>query len=378
MEFETMVTDLAPTDIQKSLTAIFHSANQALDLQSLSIPNLKKGEILVQNEYTTLCRSDLDTFEGKIQAKTPTILGHEIVGRIVAFGPDADHQDMRWQSLSIGDRVSWAIYASDPSSKLAQRGIPQKGANLFKYGHEILSPYNTLHGGLSQFSILRPHTPIAKIDPNILLPVAASISCAVATVAGAFRLAGKVEGKRILISGAGMLGMIACAMAQTFGAATVVATDVLPWRVKRAKEFGADEGLLADLALGEHLSQLYDDSAPFDVLIELSGSPLAMEQTLTHLGIGGTAIWIGTACSERDVQIKAESLIRNLHTIKGLDNYNEEDFVKAVNFIEQHHTDFPFSTLIGQEFSLTEVNEAFQYAASRFPFRVGIRMGRTV
>lgn len=374
MEFETMVTDLTPTDIQESLTAIFHSPNQALDLQSLPIPNLKKGEILVQNEYTTLCSNDLHIVEGKRQEKTPTILGHEIVGTIVAFGPDADRQDMRWQTLSIGDRVSWAIYASDPSSKLAQRGIPQKGVNLFTYGHEVLSPDNTLHGGLSQFSILRPHTPIAKIDPNIPLPVAATINCAMATVAGAFRLAGKIAGKRILISGSGMLGMIACAMAQTLGAATVVATDVLPWRIKRAQEFGADEGLLADLALGDRLTQLYGNSTPFDVLIELSGSPIAMEQTLHYLGIGGIAVWLGAACSQRDVQIKAESLIRNLHTIRGLHHYNEEDFVRAVNFIEQHYTDFPFCSLIGQEFSLSEINEAFAYAASRYPFRVGIRI----
>ena len=110
-----------------SQAAVFYSSDNPIRLQQLDIPQLKHREILVRNEYTTLCRSDLNTFTGKRCEKSPTILGHEIVGRIVAFGAKAPSQDLRGNPLEIGDRVTWSIYASNPDSPLSRMGIPQKG-----------------------------------------------------------------------------------------------------------------------------------------------------------------------------------------------------------------------------------------------------------
>ncbi|MCU0339889.1 MAG: alcohol dehydrogenase catalytic domain-containing protein [Spirosomaceae bacterium] len=108
---------------------------------------------MVRNECTALCKSDLHTYTGKRQEKTPTILGHEIVGRIVAFGEDAQQIDQRGQPLALNDRISWAIFSSDPASYWVQKGIPQKGDKLLKYGHELLTQTHTLHGGLSDYTI---------------------------------------------------------------------------------------------------------------------------------------------------------------------------------------------------------------------------------
>ena len=77
----------------QSTIVIFKEANRPLEIISCPIPALQAGEILIQNEYVTLCRSDLSTYSGKRKEKSPTILGHEIVGTIAAFGPDAPHQD---------------------------------------------------------------------------------------------------------------------------------------------------------------------------------------------------------------------------------------------------------------------------------------------
>jgi len=55
----------------------------------------------------------------------------------------------------------------------------------------------------------------------------------------------------------------------------------------------------------------------------------------------------------------AEELICNLHTIKALHNYNEQDFVPAVEFMEQNHQSFPFTSLGQDRFILEAVNEAF-------------------
>jgi D-arabinose 1-dehydrogenase-like Zn-dependent alcohol dehydrogenase len=179
--------------MKTSRIAIFHAKDLPFTYETVAVPALRPGELLVRNEYTTLCRSDLNTYAGKRIEKTPTILGHEIVGTIEELGPDAPAVDSRGAPLRVGDRVTWAIYASDPCSCLARRGIPQKGEDLFKYGHERITPESNLHGGLSEYCVLRKHTPVIRIDAAIPLPVSALINCSVATVAGALRLAGDVR-----------------------------------------------------------------------------------------------------------------------------------------------------------------------------------------
>jgi D-arabinose 1-dehydrogenase-like Zn-dependent alcohol dehydrogenase len=134
---------------------VFHHTGAPLELRRAALPPLGHGEILVRNVYATLCRSDVSTWSGKRREKSPTILGHEIVGRIDQLGPAAPGHDLRGAPLRVGDRVTWAVYASDPAAELAQRGMPQKAPDLFKYGHEQLTEQSGFHGGLAEFTVLR-------------------------------------------------------------------------------------------------------------------------------------------------------------------------------------------------------------------------------
>lgn len=357
--------------------AVFSSSSHPITLEEVPLPALRPGEVLVKNEYTTLCRSDLNTYCGKRQEKTPTILGHEIVGRIAALGPDSPKVDLRGHMLREHDRITWAIYASEPESELAEMGIPQKGPGLFKYGHERITPDSNLHGGLGEYTLLRAHTPIVKVDESVPPQLVAIINCSVATVAGALRLAGSVRGENVVISGAGMLGAIACAMAKTAGAARVIAIDADEDRRREALRFGADETVPAS-ADGERLRSAwrsrFSPDMRVDKVLEFSGVAEAMESTLALLSIGGTAIWVGATYPQRRLELDAEQIVRQLHTIKGIHNYNQEDFLHAILFMERHHQDFPFGDMIHDQFSLEQVNEAFDYAMAANPFRVGVRI----
>jgi alcohol dehydrogenase len=91
--------------------------------------------------------------------------------------------------LRVGGRVTWAIQASAPHSDRSRRGFPQKDASLIKYGHEPLTAESTLDGDLAEYCLLRVHTPIVRLDEAVPLPVAATVNCALPTVAGAVWLA---------------------------------------------------------------------------------------------------------------------------------------------------------------------------------------------
>ena len=361
----------------RSCYAVFENSEDDFHFETVVIPDLKEGEILIRNNYCTLCRSDLNTFIGKRKEKSPTILGHEVIGIIEGFGPIPPQADLRGHELKIGDRLTWAIYSSNPESYYSMKGIPQKGEDLLKYGHEQITKENNLHGGLSEYTILRKNTPFVSIANEVPDPVAALLNCSIATVAGAIRMAGDLKGKTVLVSGTGMLGIIACAMAKKGMAELVIAADSDLHRIEKARSFGADLAIQSDKydVMRQSLIAINpEQTIRIDVVLEFSGVPEAMENTLRLLDIGGTAVWIGATYPQRDLNINAEYLIRNILTIKGLHNYNEQDFVQGVNFIEQHHTSFNFESLVYNGFTLNKVNEAFKFAIEENPFRVGINL----
>lgn len=354
----------------------FEGAGKEMLFQQYPLPDLQPGEILVKNLYTTICGSDLHTYCGLRQEKLPTVLGHEIVGRIIEFHESHTCYDLAGNQLQHGDLVTWSIFSSNPDSEYALRGMPQKAEGLFKYGHAQVSGNDVFHGGLAEYCILKTNTAVLKLPETIPLPVAATINCAVATVAGALRLAGDVRGKNVLITGMGLLGMVCSAMCRENGAAKIYAADINVERLRDAIPFGADESCLLDTnpeSSGEHAFSIFS-GAHINVVFDMSGAPNAMEDGLSTLSIGGIAIWVGAVFRNRQVNIDAEQMIRKLITIKGLHNYNYDDLKYAVDFIERYHEKYPFNKIVSAEFTLTEAEKAFEYALEYKPLRVGIRI----
>ena len=343
-----------------------------MQLLEQKLPDIAPDEILVRNRYTTICGSDLHTYCGLREEKTPTILGHEIVGEIVELGKGHSRVDYAGKPLSEGDIVTWSIFSADPSSEQARRGMPQKSLDLFKYGHAQVTESDSFHGGLAEYCVLKKNTAVLKIPDNMPLSVAATINCAVATVAGALRLAGDVRGKKVLVTGLGLLGIVCAAMCRDAGAEKIYTADINLSRLAQSLRFGADVTYL--------LPQSEDDDngespiTDVDVAFDMSGAPAAMEVGMQALGVGGTAVWIGAVFRARAVQVDAEQIVRKLLTVKGLHNYNYDDFVGAVDFMSRNHNRFPFEDVVAKEFILSDAQQAFEYAVKYKPLRVGVRI----
>lgn len=359
--------------MKKGQLIAFNGSGLPLEIQEHNLSSLQEGEILVRNRYTTLCGSDIHTYCGVRQEACPTVLGHEIVGEIVEIDPAHPGVDDNGQKLKIGDIITWSIFSSNPQSVFAQEGIPQKGDDLFKYGHAKITDGNAFHGGLAEYCVLRLNTGILKIPKAMPLPIAATLNCAIATVAASIRMAGDLKGKNILIFGMGLLGVACIAMCREAGAAWVGTADIADDRLLHAKRFGADH-IVNSSTSSEMLKKQLFIKKGVDVVFDMSGSPVAMELGMDILAIGGIAVWVGAVFKNRKVGIDAEKIIRNLHTIKGIHNYNFDDFKYALNFLEKSWQKYPFDTVVEREFDLKDAEQAFEYAISHKPLRVGIRI----
>ncbi|MCA8999162.1 MAG: zinc-binding dehydrogenase [Planctomycetaceae bacterium] len=354
------------------LAAVFHRANQPLELATLDVPILQPGEVLAKVECCTVCGSDLHTITGARQEKTPTILGHEILARVTEVG-GSSARDLDGNPLSPGDRITWSVAAACGECDRCQTGMPQKCRNLAKYGHEQTHGRYALSGGFAEYVFLRPGTAIVRIPDHVPSEVLCPANCATATVAAAYRMAGPIIGKRVLILGAGMLGLTAAAFARVSHAGRITVCDVSPKRCEQALQFGADEGILLSKEgdLQSHLHSL-SDVGPFDVNLELSGAPVAVETALQCGDIGAHLVLVGSVMPTRAVEITPEKIVRNWLSIHGVHNYAPGDLQTAVDFLVKHGDEFPFRGLVEQTFGLREIQQAVEMAVRQHPVRVAI------
>ncbi len=197
---------------------LFRAAGTPMELVQFADPSPQGAELLVCVSCCTLCRSDLHTHAGLRKQPTPTVLGHEIVGRIEAFGPDAAHNDARGLPASVGSRVSWAVTVGCGQCFFCAADLPQKCERLYKYGHMQVTPQRPWSGGLADMVVLAPRTAWFQVPEHVSDHVAAPANCATATVAAMLQHAGSVAGRHVLVLGAGVLGVTACAMARSAGA----------------------------------------------------------------------------------------------------------------------------------------------------------------
>ncbi|WP_299469960.1 zinc-binding dehydrogenase, partial [uncultured Gimesia sp.] len=295
-------------------------------------PELQPGEVLVEILCCTICGSDLHTFEGTRSTPCPTILGHEMVGRVVELHPEYPTLDYLDRPVNIGDRITWSVAVSCKDCEYCRRGLTQKCTRLFKYGHQRLTEQNYLSGGLASHCHLIKGTTIFKVPESLPDLIASPANCATATVMAAFRLAGDVQDRSVLILGAGMLGVTAAAVAHTKDAAAIYVTDIDHSRVIRSLEFGATRTLLVKKEQPLHAEiQHLTDGRGVDFVFDMTGVPEVIESGLESMGIGGTMILVGSVYPARPIQFSAETIVRKLLRLEGIHNYIDLDLANALN-----------------------------------------------
>ena len=88
-----------------AMAATFVGPNQPFVMREYPVVPPGPGQVLVRNTMGTICRSDINSWEGKRHNPTPSILGHEIIGVVEEIG-DGVGPDLRGRALSVSDRIT--------------------------------------------------------------------------------------------------------------------------------------------------------------------------------------------------------------------------------------------------------------------------------
>ena len=356
--------NLSSANAETCKAAIFDAANKPLRLENVQIPTPGPGEILVKIDACTVCGSDLHTMTGARNEKTPTILGHEIIGTVASTG-SARIFDAKKSPLSIGDRVTWSVCLSCGKCERCQRGFPQKCLQLKKVGHETFESNTDLVGGFSELILLPNTMGVFKINSNTPDDLICPANCATATTMAAFRNVEQIDGRSILIIGAGLLGLTASAYAKSKGAAEIVVLEPDETRRKVASDFGCTSSY-SD-------SSAFSPDTKFDIIMDYSGVASAIESAIPFSQLGCQIVLVGSVLPSPDIEIDPEFVVRNLISLHGVHNYTPVDLERAIEFLELHGSSFPFGSLVAKSFPLEKINEAIDYALDHKPIRVMIR-----
>lgn len=359
--------------------AVFEEVGKKIEIREFKIPqNLEPGSALCRVMLSTICGSDLHTIYGKRKEPTPLILGHEIVGKLVALGEDVG-SDGFGNQLQVGDRVSWTIMASCGKCFYCRKGFPQKCELLKKYGHtscEDTAIHSGLVGGYSEYVYILPGTTMFKIPEGLSDEVAAPANCALSTVVNAVDTIGIERDDLVMVQGAGLLGLNAVALASEAGAKEILSTDVMQSRLQMAKRFGAARTININEHTSEELKEFAMEASEgrgFDVVIEVCGVKEAAIQGIEVLRIGGRYLIAGLVTPGSYINIDGNKVTRNYITIKGIHNYRPEHLGKAIKFLEKNHNNYNFKSLVGEIYPLEKINEAVLAASNGDYIRVGVK-----
>ena len=246
-------------------------------------PEPGPGEVLIKLEWGGICGSDLSYWRhgstGAAVITEPLILGHEVAGRIAAFGSGAEESS----AAAIGDPVT-----VHPATVVGDEALPDRIAgrtNLHPtvryFGSAAFTPHTP--GGFSTYRVVRVDQLRPVPDGVDLRAAAAAEPLGVAL--HAVNRAGDLTGRSVLISGCGPIGVLTVAAARLAGAAMITAADVAPYPLDIARRMGADA--VVDLAAGEPLP------ADVEVSIEASGAPAAIGPVLAATARGGVVVQVG-------------------------------------------------------------------------------------
>jgi putative phosphonate catabolism associated alcohol dehydrogenase len=370
-----VATEMATAPARVAMAAVYEAPNEPFVLKEFPLRPARQGEVLVRVRMSTICRSDIHSYEGRRPNPCPGILGHEIIGVIEQIGAGIE-QDMRGEPLKIGDRITWSEYFFEGQCYYREiLDMPQKCQGLRKYGHDLASEDPHFLGGFAEYCYILPGTFILKLPTELSDEEATPLNCGVATMASVTEAAAIGLGHAVVIQGLGLLGLYGAAMAKARGARCVIGLDAVPARLEIATKFGVDHalnitGATAQSVVAQVRALCSPDGA--DAVVEVCGIPDVIPQGLQMLRIGGRYVIAGLVNPDANVTIDANMLVKRWITMRGVHNYHPRHLLQALDFVMANRDRFPFREIVDAKFALSDLDAAFKKAAERTVLRAAI------
>jgi threonine 3-dehydrogenase len=273
------------------------------------IPDIGPTDVLVKVNKTGICGTDIHIYNWDDWAQktipVPMITGHEYAGEIAAVGKEVSH-------LNVGQRVSGEGHVVTMNSRASRAGKYHLDPNTKGIGVNLPGAFAEFVK-IPAFNIIPLPDTIDDEIGAILDPLGNAVHTA---------LAFDLVGEDVIITGAGPIGIMGAAVARRAGARHVVITDVNPERLKLATEIADVRAVdVSREDLKDVMAELHMREG-FDVGLEMSGAPAALDQMIDHMVMGGKIALLGVPA--RPFVFDLSKVVFRMVTLRGI--YGREMF----------------------------------------------------
>jgi len=333
------------------MRGVVFTGDREIELMEFPDPTPGPGEVVVEIKASGMCGSDLKVYRASKSAsqslglgasKGPVIAGHEPCGVVAAVGPGVEARQ-----APIGARVMVHHYKGCGVCQHCRIGWSQLCAEgIVVYGV-------TGHGAHARYMKV-PASTLVRLPDALSFETGAAISCGTGTAYGALRRIRISGNDTIAIFGQGPVGLSATQLAAAMGA-RVIALDVSPERLSRAKEFGAWEtvnprsndpvGAIKDLTHGGA-----------DFTLDTSSQPEGRIAAVRSAKVWGTVCFVG---ERNNVTIDVSpDMLRKQLTIIGSWTFSWQGQQDCARFVVDHKLDV--DRLFTHEWKLDQAEEAYR------------------
>lgn len=333
-----------------------------LRFEDVEIPEIDPGEILVENRVTLTCGTDLKMYKrGHPYAKPPLIIGHEFAGIVVKVGEKV-------KGFREGMRVVAANSAPCNECFYCKRGKQNLCENLEDAIIGFTSP-----GAYAEYvkipeRIVRLNTHI--IPDHVTFREAALLEPLACVVHG-IELANIQYGDKVVIIGAGPIGLMHLQLAKRKGCGVAIVTDLSDNRLQTAKELGAN--VIVNAGKEDQVEKVMEltDGRGSDVVIEAVGLPETWEKALAMTRKAGTTLLFGGCKPGTKVTFDTRHIHYGELTILGAFHHTPLSVERALALIASGAVNA--KKLITHEMALKDVETALNMMAEGKAVKVAVR-----
>jgi len=325
--------------------AVFKEVGRPLVVENVPDPTPAPSELVVKVGFCGVCGTDLHaTREGLTTACHGQILGHEFVGEIVEVGREAEGG---WQ---VGERVCAMPFIA------CGRCLPCAAGRFFECQDKKVSGVNA-QGGFAEY-VATGCRETVRLPAQLDLQTAALVE-PLAVGIHAVRVAQLRAGQRVLVIGAGPIGLTTALWCRFFGARSVVVSEPAAHRAQLARAMGAATILPPAPGTGaEDLLARYVDVAggPPDVIFECVGAPGLLQQCIEMAAYGSRIVPVGV-CEQPDTILPFFALVKELNLQFAM-AYTRDDFETCVAMLAAGRIDV--APMVTDIVSLEQLPTAFE------------------
>lgn len=342
-----------------------------IEFHEYDVPEPPAGGIVAAVTQTNVCGSEVHMWKGEF-GRRGIMPGHEMSGVIHALGKGVK-TDTAGVAVKEGDRIAPVYYTVCNRCANCVAGNHSACTNkTLGARHPDEPPHFTCT--FATHYVVKPEQHFYRIPDNVPDRVASSANCAMSQVFWSLDRGRLAYGDKLVVLGAGGLGLHAMAIAKERGA-HVIAIDAVAQRLEQAKSFGADE--VVDMRRFPEFDARYEQVQKLcggwpDVILEVAGVPEAFLEACRMVRIGGRVIEVGNISNALQVQFPPSMITFKSLEIVGVATYPPHYLKKSLDFLARHFDRYAYGELCDATFPLSKAAEALDKSERREVTRAGL------